>query len=148
MKEKTSIFDGLNDEILKWEENKNTAENLEKTKKANKIIPLLKKYDSQIKENEIEAIKYSLSVFAENEKFKTIIASCKKAKKVISELKNFEVNDDEEKQLKESIIKYEENKNEILECEKEIKENELLLPDVCPTCGQPWDKCKEKTNER
>ena len=147
VKEKTLTFNGLNDEISEWEENKSTFENLEKIKKANKIISSLKKYDSQIKENEIEAIGYSLSVFAENKKFKITVESCKKAKKFISELKNLKVNDDEEKQLKESIIKYEENKNEIAECKKEINENQLLLPNVCATCGQPWDKCKEKKDE-
>lgn len=143
IKEKTSIFDGLNNEILEWEENKNVNEKLEKTKKANKVISLLKKYDSQVKDNEVEAIRYSVSVFVENKKFKTITESCKKAKKIISELKGIEINGDEEKQLNESIISYEENKNEIAKCKKEIKENESLLPDVCPTCGQPWDKCKE-----
>lgn len=144
IKENTSIFDGLNGQISEWEENKNITEKTEKIKKADKVISALKKYDSQIKDNEVEAIRYSLSVIAENKKFKTINESCKKAKKIISELKGINKNDDEEKQLKESIISYEENKNEIAECKKQIKENESLLPNVCPTCGQPWNKCKEK----
>ena len=148
IKENTSIFDGLNEQISEWEENQNINEKLEKIKKANKVISALKKYDSQIKDNEVEAIRYSLSVIAENKKFKLTSDLCKKAKKIISELKGIEVNDDEEKQLKESIISYEENKNEIAECKKEIKKNQSLLPDVCPTCGQPWNKCKEKINER
>lgn len=148
IKENTSIFDGLNGQISEWEENKNINEQLEKTKKANKIISLLKKYDSEIKNNEVEVIENSLLVIAENKKIKLTSEICKKAKKIISELKVINKNDDEEKVLRESIINYEENKNEIVECKKEIKENESLLPDVCPTCGQPWNKCKEKINER
>lgn len=134
-------------EIAKWENNKNIIGEFSKIQKANKLIFSLRKCNSEEKKNEVDDIKNNLSVFAENKKFKITVESCKKAKKFISELKNLKVNDDEEKQLKESIIKYEENKNEIAECKKEIKENQLLLPNVCPTCGQPWDKCKEKKDE-